>query len=233
MINDFQSFANPLILSRADSQEIDRLCMEKYGIPGVVLMENAGRGIVDYFLSLKPKGKVVICCGGGNNGGDGFVVARHLDNHGISVHVLLLSEPDRLKGDAKVNYDIVMKSEIAVSSISKANLHVVQSYLDEATWIIDALFGTGLQNQVKHPYDAIIHAMNASSKHIISIDIPSGLDCDSGEPLGIAVKASHTMSMVGLKKGFLNSKAKQYLSRIHIIDIGVPRVLLSHFLKKA
>lgn len=162
--------SKPLVLSRIESQQIDKLCIEKYGIPGVVLMENAGRGIVDYFSGLNPTGKVVICCGGGNNGGDGFVVARHLDNHGISVHVLLFSEPERLKGDARINYDIVIKSEIAISSISNGNLHIVQSYLAEATWTIDALFGTGLQDQVKNPYDSIIHLMNSSSKNIMSIE---------------------------------------------------------------
>ena len=82
---------NSLILSRAESQSIDSLCMEKYGIPGIVLMENAGRGIVYYFLKLKCNGQVVICCGGGNNGGDGFVVARHLCNHNIPVQILLVT----------------------------------------------------------------------------------------------------------------------------------------------
>lgn len=224
---------HPLILSRIESQKIDRLCIEEYRIPGVVLMENAGRGIVDHFLSLKPEGKVVICCGGGNNGGDGFVVARHLDNLGIPVQVVLFSEPDRLIGDAQVNYNIVMKSEIKLSFFSQDNLHTLKSCLDEATWIVDALFGTGLKNQVKSPYDAIIHTINSSNKNVLSIDIPSGLDCDTGEPLGIAVKASHTVTMVGLKKGFLNPKAKQYINDVRIVDIGAPRVLLNQFQRSA
>ncbi len=200
--------------------------MEKYGIPGIVLMENAGRGIVDYILKLKRTGKVVICCGGGNNGGDGFVVARHLSNNNIPVQILLFTDPDTLNGDAKTNFDIVTKSEIPIKILTHEKLNTLQSDLSEADWIVDALFGTGLRGQIKPPYDTIISAINNAAKNVLSIDIPSGLDCDTGEPLGMAVFAKHTLMMVGLKKGFLNSRAKQYLGEIHVVDIGAPGVLL-------
>lgn len=211
-----------LVLSRSESQAIDKLCIEKYGIPGIVLMENAGRGVVDYFLQQHPAGKVVICCGGGNNGGDGLVVARHIFNRNIPVQVLLLTNPDTLSGDAKINFNIVMKSEIPLKIITQENLNTLDSELSQASWIIDAIFGTGLRGQVRSPYDTIINAINKADKPVLSIDIPSGLDCDTGESLGYTVKATHTVTMVAMKKGFLNAGAKKYLGEIHVVGIGAP-----------
>jgi len=216
---------NTLILNRRNAQELDSICINAYSIPGIVLMENAGRGIFDYLLHRTPQGSITICCGKGNNGGDGFVVARHLDNHRIPVHILLLAKPDELKGDAKTNYDMVMKSNIPLTMVNAENIQTIKPLLSKATWIVDALFGTGLQGPVGFPFDTMIHMINEASKEVLSIDIPSGLDCDTGEPLGVAVKATHTVSMVGLKKGFLNPNAKQYLGCTHIVDIGVPNEL--------
>lgn len=219
----------PLVLNRLESQAIDKQCSETYGIPSIILMENAGRGIVDAFLSLNPKDKVVICCGGGNNGGDGFVVARHLDNRNIPVHVLLCVEPLTLKGDAKVNYEIVLKSGIPLTVICSDDVQPMKQFLSEASWIIDALFGTGLKGEVKSPLYQMIQLMNESKKSILSIDIPSGLDCDTGEVLGIAIQATHTFTMVALKRGFGNPKATTYLGKVNVVDISAPRVLLEKF----
>ncbi len=216
----------PPVLNRLESQTIDKQCTETYGIPSIILMENAGRGIVDVFLCLKPKGKVVICCGGGNNGGDGLVVARHLDNYHIPVHVLLFIDPLTLKGDAKINYDIVQKSGIPLTVIGFDDIQSLKLFLAEASWIIDALFGTGLKGEVKSPFNQIIQLMNAVQKPIVSVDIPSGLDCDTGEVLGSAIQAAHTTTMVALKKGFSDPKAAAYLGEVHVVDIGAPRVLL-------
>lgn len=220
----------PLILNRLESQAIDKQCTEIYGIPSIILMENAGRGIVDVFLSLKPKGKVVICCGGGNNGGDGLVVARHLDNHHIPVHVLLFIDPLILKGDAKINYDIVQKSCIPLTVVRSDDIQSMNPFLSEAAWIIDALFGTGLKGEVKSPFNQIIQLMNKAKKPILSVDIPSGLDCDTGEVLGAAIQSAHTTAMVALKKGFSNPNAAAYLGEVHVVDIGAPRVLLEKFM---
>lgn len=219
----------PLILNRLESQAIDKQCTEIYGIPSNILMENAGRGIVDVFLRLKPKGKVVICCGGGNNGGDGLVVARHLDNHHIPVHVLLFIDPLMLKGDAKINYEIVHKSGIQITVMCSHEIQSLKPFLSEASWIIDALFGTGLKGEVKLPFNQIIQLMNEAKKPILSVDIPSGLYCDTGEVLGSAIQAAHTTTMLALKKGFSNPKAAAYLGEVHVIDIGAPRALLEKF----
>ncbi|MCR9192345.1 MAG: NAD(P)H-hydrate epimerase [Gammaproteobacteria bacterium] len=222
-----------LILNRRTAQALDRHCINTYSIPSIILMENAGRGVFDYLLQCTPQGSIVICCGKGNNGGDGFVVARHLDNHRMPVHILLLTKPDELKGDAKTNYEMVMKSHIPLTMVDKENMQAIKPLLSEATWIVDALFGTGLQGSVGFPFHSMIQTINEASKEVLSIDIPSGLDCDTGEPLGVAIKATHTVTMVGLKKGFLNPNAQQYLGCTHIVDIGVPNELRQKFLTEA
>ena len=213
---------NKCILTRNQAKALDKLAIETYGIPGIVLMENAGRGIFDVFLTYQPDKKIIICCGKGNNGGDGFVVARYLSNLDFHVHILLFSDPHDIKGDAKMNYNIVINLGIPLTIIHKENIQSITPILSDADWILDALFGTGLQGTVQAPFDEVIHLMNHAHKNILSIDIPSGLDCDTGEPLGHAIKANVTTTMVGLKKGFDNPGAKKYLGEVHTIDLSIP-----------
>ncbi len=219
----------PLILSREEARALDTLAIEQYGIPGIVLMENAGRGIFECLLCYKPKGKVVICCGKGNNGGDGFVLARHLSNAALPVEILLFADPSELRGDARTNYDIVMNMELAVTPVAGEDVQAIVSQFADAEWIVDALFGTGLQGSVQKPFDAVIQSINDAGKKVLAIDIPSGLGCDTGEVLGISVKADVTVSMVGLKLGFQTTEAKPYLGDVHVVDIGISgdRVLSS------
>jgi NAD(P)H-hydrate epimerase len=192
-------------------------------------MENAGRGVVEYLLSCKIQGNIVVCCGKGNNAGDGFVIARHLDNLGLSPLVLLFADPHDLKGDAKINYDIVVKSRLPII-IEKQNFSTdIADLISRADWIIDAIFGTGLSGTVKPPYDAVIQAINSSRAEIIAVDIPSGLDCDTGKLLGIAVIAKSTVTFTCNKKGFFDAEAKKYLGDVHIVDIGIPKVLLNEY----
>lgn len=213
-------------LSRYEIRELDRRAIEEFDVPGIVLMENAGRGVVDFFLSLNLKGPVVICCGKGNNGGDGFVVARHLDNHDIPVSVLLFAPSEDLRGDAEINYNILVKSGVYIVDCSDRQYQErFMNELSRAEWVIDALLGTGLSGEVKAPYDHIIEIINHSSKKIIAIDIPSGLDCDTGKPLGKTIKANYTVTFAALKKGFVLSEAKEYIGTVHLVDIGVPKVV--------
>lgn len=215
------------ILSRDEVRALDRRAIEEFGMPGIILMENAGRGIVDYMLSCHAQGKIVVCCGKGNNAGDGFVVARHLDNLGLAVHVLIFANPEDYSGDAKINYVIAHKSLIPMTVVHHENLNgVIETILTKADWVVDALFGTGLQGKVQPPYDSVIQTINQMKTTVLSIDIPSGLDCDSGKPLGCAVKATHTVTFVGIKQGFTNPAAKQFLGHVHIVDIGIPRILI-------
>ena len=217
-----------LLLSRDEARELDRRTIEELGIPGIVLMENAGRATVDYLLSCGVKGKIIICCGKGNNAGDGFVVARYLDNLDLPVHILLFADPGALTGDAKINYDIAVKTSIPMTIINNEHLPAaIHEKLSQAEWIIDAIFGTGLQGPVREPYYTIIRAINECKAKILSVDIPSGLDCDTGEPLGIAINAAHTVTFVGNKKGFTNPGAKKFLGHVHVAGIGTPKILLS------
>jgi NAD(P)H-hydrate epimerase len=212
-----------IYLTRAQVRDVDRRAIEEFGVPGVVLMENAGRGATQLLLWLGAQGPVAICCGKGNNGGDGFVIARHLDNHGIPVRVLLFTQPEQLAGDAATNYHIAKRSGVAV--LVEPDLASVTRELQQCEWVVDALFGTGLTGPVRPPLDRVIAAINASGKPVLAVDIPSGLDCDTGLALGETVRATHTATFVAAKAGFANPAAGQRLGQVHVIDIGAPRVI--------
>jgi NAD(P)H-hydrate epimerase len=217
-----------MYLTREQVRNLDRRAIEEFGVPGVVLMENAGRGAAEVLISLGCRGPVVICCGKGNNGGDGFVIARHLDNQGIPVRVILFAQPDQLTGDAAVNYQIIARSglELLVHDVERVDEKAVESKLAKVEWIVDALFGTGITGPVRKPFDQIIKCMNESHRHILAVDIPSGLDCDTGLPLGPTVRAEHTVTFVAEKIGFANPEAKSWIGRVHVVDIGAPRLLV-------
>jgi NAD(P)H-hydrate epimerase len=191
-------------------------------------MENAGRGAAELLVSLGIHGRVVICCGKGNNGGDGFVIARHLDNRRIPVRVLLFARPEELTGDAAVNHHAIARAglPIAVHADNPVPEDAVRQELAVCEWVVDALFGTGLSSPVRPPLDRIIGLINGSGKRVLAVDLPSGLDCDSRAPLGIAVRAQHTATMAAWKKGFTSPAAKEWIGQVHLIDIGVPRKLL-------
>ena len=180
-----------MLLTREQARDLDRRAIDEFGVPGIVLMENAGRGMAELLLPLGIHGPVVILCGKGNNGGDGFVIARHLDNAGVRVRVLLFADPAELRGDAAVNHAILVKSGAPIEVRTDADEAQVRADL-EADWVIDALFGSGLQGPVRPPFNWIISAINASSARVFAVDIPSGLDCDTGQPMGPTVRgASH------------------------------------------
>jgi NAD(P)H-hydrate epimerase len=188
-------------------------------------MENAGRGTAELLLALGIHGRVTICCGKGNNGGDGFVIARHLDNHDVPVRILLFARPEELTGDAATNYWIAVRSGLPLEVHATEPLDETRLRLEFGTseWVVDALFGTGLTGPLRSPYDRVIANLNASPAHVLAVDIPSGLDCDTGEPLGPTVRAHHTATMVAEKKGFLNPAASEWTGRVHVVDIGAPR----------
>jgi NAD(P)H-hydrate epimerase len=223
-----------MFLSREQVRTLDRKAIEAFGIPGIVLMENAGRGTAELLLSLGVSGRVVLCCGKGNNGGDGFVIARHLANRGVPVRVLLCSRPEELQGDAAVNYRIIAKSGLPVVELTSKplDLTALRHELSVAEWVVDALFGTGLTGPLRGPFDQIVEAINAAPARVLAVDIPSGLDCDTGQPLGPTVRAHHTATMAALKKGFADPAARAWLGAVHLVDIGVPAALLSQVRKE-
>jgi NAD(P)H-hydrate epimerase len=217
-----------MFLTRDEARELDRRAMEEFGVPGVVLMENAGRGMAELLLSLGVGGPVVVCCGRGNNGGDGFVIARHLDNAAVKVRVLLLGDPDRLPADAAVNYRILMHSGVPLDVYGEAGTDEsrLRAELDAADWIVDALFGSGLRGPLRPPFDCVVAAINASRARVFAVDIPSGLDCDTGRPMGPTVRAHHTATVAALKKGFAEPVAREWLGQVHVVGMGAPRRLL-------
>jgi NAD(P)H-hydrate epimerase len=217
-----------MALTRQAVREIDCRATEDFGIPSIVLMENAGRNAAELLNTLNPlRLRVAIACGHGNNGGDGLVMARHLDRLGHTVNVLLFADPKALSPDAAVNHRIVERMGLPISLMPTPSPSLFQGY----GWIADALFGTGLSRAPSAPFDAVINAINDSGAKILAVDVPSGLDCDTGRPLGECIRASHTVTFVGMKEGFLFPEARQFVGELHFADIGAPRRLIDEYQK--
>jgi NAD(P)H-hydrate epimerase len=214
-----------MYLSRDEARALDRRVIDEFGVPGVVLMENAGRGVAELILRLGAKGVVVVCCGGGNNGGDGFVIARHLDNAGVAVRVLLFARPEDVTGDAAINLHILRRSGPPLRTMPPDDFDMehLRQELSGADWIVDALFGSGLAGPLRTPFDRVVTAINATPARVLAVDIPSGLDCDTGQPIGPTVRADHTATVAAPKKGFAEAAAQPWLGQVHVIDMGMPR----------
>lgn len=220
-------------LSREDVRSVDRRTIEEFGLPGIALMENAGRGVFELLMILKATGPVKICAGKGNNGGDGFVIARHLHNAGIPVQIYLLTTPDQLQGDAEINYQVAHRMGIPIhADPDLSQPETFHEFLTGADWIVDALLGTGVQGAIRPPFTRAIQIINDAAGKMLAIDLPSGLDCDTGQPLGDCVIASNTATFVAEKPGFALPESKQYTGTVHVIDIGVPRQIVTELLKK-
>ena len=224
-------FARLRTISRRQSRELDLRAVEEYGVLGLVLMENAGRGVADVLEKLGVSGPVAICCGKGNNAGDGLVVARHLDLRGHCVRVVVWADPEELAGDAAVNFQIVRNSGIPVEVFdARHDAPRWASDLGGAAWIVDALLGTGAQGEPRPPLDAAIDRLNAAAAPKLAIDLPSGLDGDTGQPARHTIRAAHTCTFVAPKPGFFAPGADQYTGRVHVLDVGAPRKLVEEIL---
>ncbi|NIA06043.1 MAG: NAD(P)H-hydrate epimerase [Actinobacteria bacterium] len=219
-------------LSRDQVREVDRRAIADFGIPGIVLMENASRAVADFArrrLSGLTNPRVTIVAGTGNNAGDGFAVARHLHNAELPVVVFLAGDPARISGDARTNLEIIQRMQLDIRTLSQDQqaLDGLRAELAEADLVIDAIFGTGLSGPVHGFYAEVIETLNSSGSAILAVDIPSGLDCDTGLPLGPAVRAAATVSFLARKKGFSVPGADAYTGQVHIADIGAPRELFT------
>jgi len=211
-----------IVLNASEMAEIDRTTIENVGIPGVVLMENAGRGIVEEienFLEEIVDKQIVIFCGKGNNGGDGYVIARHLTNHGANVAVFLAGKKEAIKGDARINLKVLENMGVTVQEISSAeqipDLHQIDL-------VVDAILGTGVSGPVTGFFGELINFMNELGAPIVSVDLPSGMETDSGAVHGVCVKADVTVTMAHLKTGLLFSPARDFAGEIVVVDISVP-----------
>lgn len=216
-----------LSLTRDQVRAFDNKAINEWGVPGVVLMENAGRNAASVALAMlsdPAKDSVAILCGPGNNGGDGFVVARHLARARVRTKVYLAVDSDRLKGDARVNYDIWGRIGGALESVTSPE-QIDNAAIEWAgcALIVDALLGTGFSGRVRPPFDRIIGAVNdCQGPRVLALDVPSGLDCDTGAPGSATIRAHTTVTFVARKVGFDAPGAAEYTGRVVVADIGVP-----------
>jgi hydroxyethylthiazole kinase-like uncharacterized protein yjeF len=277
------------VLTRAQMREYDRYAIEACHVPGIVLMENAGRGAADVIAamieaqrpaasaaagrakavpalgavpSMPPSrraavdaqaakarafpvrhvpapgqpatypldARIVVVCGAGSNGGDGFVVARHLLARGAEVEVFLAAASEKVTGESRINHDAYIDLGGVFAELPEgAHLAVLEEALGRADFVVDALFGTGLDRPIRGHRAEVIAAINRAEARCVALDLPSGLDADSGAPLGIAVHADDTVTFGHLKIGLLTPEGARLAGNIHVVDLGVPdRPILAH-----
>ena len=260
-----------LLLTREQSRRVDTIAIERYGIPGLVLMENAGRGVVDVLLEIDSsrlpapsprrgamgrgelssgssnaphtppltpprrgegnRGNVVILCGKGNNAGDGFVIARHLEIRGVDVRVVLLRSPTDLKGDARQNFEVLCRCDVPTVDLST---DCCAARLDQQaggdTWLVDALLGAGAHGEPREPVRSAILWMNSQPARRLAVDLPSGLDCDTGRPASATVRADVTCTFVAAKVGLVRPEARQFVGDLRVVSIGAPPRLVREVL---
>ncbi|MFZ5447535.1 MAG: NAD(P)H-hydrate dehydratase [Thermodesulfobacteriota bacterium] len=213
------------LVTASEMRELDRRAIQDLGVPSLVLMENAGRTTYQILRREFPdlQGEVAVVAGRGNNGGDGFVVARCLANAGIPVVVFLLGEREQVRGDARVNLDILAHLGVAVEEIlTEADLNPAVHRLAKAGLIVDALLGTGLNSPVQGLMAALIERLNHLRAPALAVDIPTGLSADTGEVLGVALKARVTATYGWPKLGQIVPPGRDYVGRLWQVDISIP-----------
>lgn len=222
-----------LIISGTQMQAIDRYAIEKIGIPSIVLMENAAIKVVDA-IDLEHTESYTIICATGNNGGDGLAIARHLFLNNKKVDLFIIGEPDKGTDDFKINLNILKNIDLAFTIIDNDAMkerNLLEKSLKENDLTIDALFDIGLNREVSGLYSQIIKKINQHARKVLAVDIPSGLDADSGKVLGISVKANQTISFHQIKKGLTRNKL--YSGELLVADIGIPdfvtQIILDRF----
>ncbi len=219
-------------------RQADRYCIEKLRIPGLLLMEAAARSVVDRMVEcIKQSGcktndwtaqKVLVLCGGGNNGGDGFAIARMLKGLGMTVRVYVAADIDHITGDAKTNLDMLSAYQISVFSQDQAS--IIEKMIDQSDWVVDALFGTGLDREIHGLIAQLIGAVNeaqaAGKLKVVAVDIPSGIEGDNGQIMGCAMRANETVTFCRLKQGLILFPGCDYAGHVTVADIGIPDTAL-------
>lgn len=206
------------IVTRKTAREIDRRTIEEFGVPSMVLMENAGRAVARVVMDEYPSAeKIAVVCGGGNNAGDGFVAARHLTSAGKNASVYLAEKRRKYKGDSKTNLEALFTAGTNVREL-EGRLPRAK----DADVIVDAVFGTGLDRDVSGFYEKLVKFMNGSGKPVVSADLPSGLDSDTGKPLGAAVRADVTVTFAHAKLGMCLHPGVGLSGKIYVANITTP-----------
>lgn len=206
-------------------RNIDRAAMEKAGIPGIVLMENAAIACVNELKNdITNPEKVLIFCGKGNNGGDGFAVARHLFNAGIDTEVFLVCG-DGIGGDAKINLDIISGMNVPVRN-ADYTLKELALIIKSADVVIDAIYGTGIHGEIQGFPAEVIRCINENAKYVLSVDIPSGINADTGEICGVCVNANKTVTFAAYKLGMLMFPGADYTGDVVVSPISIPDYII-------
>jgi NAD(P)H-hydrate epimerase len=216
------------ILTAKEMQQADRQAIERYGIPSVVLMENAAGVVMDVLMKRYPKAqRVIVLCGKGNNGGDGLAVARLLHNKGLGVDVFLFAPFKDLQGDAKTNLGIAQKMGVPIQTIKTSQQFGEQlPALASADLLVDALFGTGLEHPLEGLWEEVVETLNAVNTPVLAVDIPSGLDASSAEVIGPVVAADATVTFAALKLAHIFPPAAPYCGEVVVGDIGIPNEVM-------
>jgi NAD(P)H-hydrate epimerase len=216
------------VMSRQQVRDYDAWAVSGAGIQGTTLMENAGRSAAEIAMLMlggKANPCVSVFCGSGNNGGDGYVIARHLANWGVNTRIILCAPREKIAGDARIHFLTCQKMGIVILDFDMAESQICRQIQDlrrQTHLIIDALFGTGFKGELSSPFAALISCINAADIPILAVDIPSGLDCDTGEPLPVCVEATATVSFVAAKKGFFEGRQLHpAIGQLYIASIGI------------
>lgn len=217
------------VVTAEEMREIDRRAIEVIGIPGVVLMENAGRAVADTVKTILrdvTNPRVCIFAGRGNNGGDGFVVARHLANSGVRVKTFLLGDISQVQGDARINLDILRGMGMTVDELYADGLPTARVAMSMSDLVIDAIFGTGFKGETEGYISHVIDTVNESGRPVVAVDVPSGLDSTTGRASSSCIRANHTVTFGLPKVGLVLYPGAAYAGELVIADIGLPESLL-------
>ena len=221
--------ASSKAVTREEARELDRRAIEEYGVPSICLMENAGRACADEAESMLggAEGAALVLCGPGNNGGDGLVIARTLVNRGRPAEVVFAGARARLDSaseDVRTNVRLWRGLGRDVVLLERADrLEDLAVRMEKAPLVVDALFGTGLTRELREPYAGLVRAINASGRPVLAVDLPSGLDANTGSVLGEAVRATCTVTFVAPKVGFARGRGAECCGRVRVAEIGIPR----------
>ena len=218
------------VITTQTMQELDRRAIEEHGIPGRVLMENAGRGCAELILELYGDRlhlqRVVILCGKGNNGGDGYVIARHLLAQGVPTQVIVLAEQAAITGDALTQLELLPAEAVSFCTSAQELRERHAAAINQASLLVDALLGTGLSANLNGSYLTAVELLNNAPATLVAVDIPSGIHGTTGQVLGQAVQADLTVSFAFAKLGHLLYPGVQHTGRLEVVDIGLPKTLV-------
>jgi len=226
----------PRSLAREEVRLVDEKAIA-FGLPGIVLMENAALGLTDAVIAellrreAPPGAAVIIVAGRGNNAGDGFVLARHLVLRGFVPKVAYCGDRSKAKRETDAGINLTVIEQTGCQIVDAADGPALSALLKEwsdAVLLIDAYLGTGVASPLRPDGIAVVEAMNAAPQPVIAVDLPSGLDCDTGLPLGAAVKAARTVTFVGRKLGFDQPGADEYTGVVEVKPIGCPVQAWAH-----